>query len=225
MGELSNTIKRLSGGNPLFSGARIAGFYEMMSQTITILSHDAPAIEGEQRAAEYPASAREFLTTSIHELTHWLDNTTTLWGQDLLVDTHNAISAFARHEEDNFWRVAALDNRLRREALSDFYTVFDQAGAPPGDARRWKWQISCGLEYGVDGRTRADRPIIFVVFNDAKDRRIARVPLTVLSLLEANAVWGRVRRQFRNSSHSSRGCSRCRGCAGTPPIDGATLHA
>lgn len=189
MGELSNTIRRLSRGTRIFSRTDIAGFYDMMSQTITILSHDAPAVEAQQRAPEYPVNAREFLTTAIHELTHWLDHTTTLWGQDLLVETHNAISAFMRHEEDNFWRVAALDNRVRREALSDFYTVFDQAGAPAGDARDWMWQITCGLEYGADGRTRADRPIIFVVFNHVKGGRIARVPLTISSLIEANAVW------------------------------------
>ncbi len=172
----------------LFPNTSVVGFYAPLSQTVCLPSWDSGMLDHAKGHPHFLSVAGDFFATAAHELTHWLDHTATLWGQTLLVDIHRALGAFVEEDESQFWRIAALDSRMRREALASYYTKVDQPGQL-GDATTWSWQTSIGLEFGADGKPRPDRPIVFVRFNDRAHKRIARVPLTIASLLETSAMW------------------------------------
>lgn len=177
----------------LFPNTETLGFYEPLAQTVHLNKYDSTTIDRAKASDNFLVAARDFLRLTAHEMTHWLDHTSTLWGQSLLVEMHNALNAWASDTEGEFWRVAALDNRFRREGLSLFYTKVDQPGLPPGNAATWRWKPTCGLEFGADGRMREDRPIAFVVFSRLDENRISRVPLSIVSLLETNAMWSEMK--------------------------------
>ena len=181
-------VKRLATASRVFPNYRLAGFYEALSQTVTVLEADLARLEAWQRSPTALQDSREFLATAVHELTHWLDGTSTLWGQALLVRIHNAMSAWESGTEADLWQVLALHNQLNRGGRAPYYAKVDQPGLV-GSASTWKIGFSVGLEYGADGRPDPERPMVLVSFRDVHDARICRVPLTEMALLEANAMW------------------------------------
>lgn len=188
--SLTSRIKRMARATTVIPNLTTAGYYDFRSQTITVNVATAERLETWARS-QYPLlDAREFLATALHELTHWLDHTSTLWGQHYLVQLHDAHWAFERQDPHEFWRVMRLENAIQRgPAIGEgFYQIVDQPDAH-GSAATWKWRLSAGLEFDAMGRLDEERPIPFISFDDPADRRVVRVPLTTLALLEANATW------------------------------------
>jgi hypothetical protein len=47
--------------------------------------------------------------------------------------------------------------------------------------------------FGVDGRSRVDRPIIFTIFSNFNNQKIIRVPFSIVSLTECNATYAELK--------------------------------
>lgn len=99
-----------------FPNIGVLGYYRPHSQTV----HIACASQEEASALDngLPVAAHQFLTTVNHELTHWLDHTSTLCGQEYLVSIYNAAHALSPQvngAETEYWRGMAL--RDLEEAL------------------------------------------------------------------------------------------------------------
>ncbi len=191
---LATRIKRLARATAVIPNLSTAGYYDFRSQTVTVNIATADRLAAWEQGAHPLLDAREFLATALHELTHWLDHTSTLWGQHYLVQLHDAHWAFEQQDPHEFWRVMRLENAIQRgPAIGEgFYQTVDQPEAH-GSATTWKWRLSVGLEFDASGRLNEERPIPFISFDDRDDQRIVRVPLTVLALLEANATWAEYR--------------------------------
>jgi hypothetical protein len=187
--SLSQTIQRLASESQLFRTVGLAGQYDPLSQAVTVLTADSEALERWVASPNFYYAASEYLITGVHELTHWLDHTSTLWGQSLLVAIHNGWTVWHGQREEEFWRIVALHREIARGARSQYYSVTDQPDAENGSAGTWRYEVTSGLEFGPDGRLNPDRPIVFASFVDASGARVGRVPLTVMALLEANAMW------------------------------------
>lgn len=188
--SLSTRIKRLARATTVIPNLSTAGYYDFRSQTITVNVATADVLAAWERSSTPLYDAREYLATALHELTHWLDHTSTVWGQQYLVHLHDAHWAFERQDPGEFWRVMRLENAVQRGPASGngFYQYVDQPDAH-GSASTWQWQLSAGLEFDATGRLNEQRPIPFISFNDRASERIVRVPITTLALLEANATW------------------------------------
>lgn len=147
--------------------------------------------------ANYGSMAR-FYSTCVHEFTHWLDHTSTLWGQKQLVLIYNAINAWTNQDEQEFHRIAIANSERHRARLALYYTEeykVDQREAHPTP---WRYEYGSGLEFGIDGRPRTDRPFVFTVFSNSSDQRVIRVPFSMFALTEATATYA----EFKVKSQS-----------------------
>jgi hypothetical protein len=123
-----------------------------------------------------------------HELTHWIDHVGTLWGQKHIVLLLNAMNAWANGDEKELWRIKTLDLSMSTDLLADYYdeTYFDHKGSFKD---LWRYEITCGARYGLDGGLLPDKPLLFAKFYTAQGKPITRVPVSVASILETNATF------------------------------------
>jgi hypothetical protein len=69
----------------------------------------------------------------------------------------------------------------------DYFTeIYNQIDGSVKD--RWKFNITAGYKFQSNGYTDTKRPILFVRFLSSKDESIARVPITIASILEVIAT-------------------------------------
>lgn len=184
MTSLANDIKNLSGYGRVFPNVGTLGRYSAGSQAVTVQLTDLSGYEAMRRDAN-PLGSWRFFSVCLHELTHWLDHVSTLWGQRNIVDYHNAFNAWSNQDPGEFWRLMHLQTEVRRGALEGYYTVVDLPDTPPP----WQQGLTCGMEYDAQGRLSPERPIAFMTFSTEDGRRICRTPLTVAALLEGSAMW------------------------------------
>jgi hypothetical protein len=137
--------------------------------------------------ANYESAVR-FYSTCVHELTHWLDHTSTLWGQKQLVLIYNAINAWTNQNEQEFYRIAIANSERHRARLAVYYTEKYKVDQQGTYTTPWQYQYGSGLEFGVDGRPRTDRPFIYTVFSNSNNQPVIRVPFSMFALTEANAT-------------------------------------
>jgi hypothetical protein len=187
--NLSVRLTRLANHNKLIPNLATLGSYDLLSQGVTVSCVTADQLGAFATSAHPISAAKDYWSTATHELAHWLDHTSSLWGQSSVIQVYNALDAFVQQRESGFWKVIELENARRRGRTATFYSTIDQPDAPIGAASSWRQDVSCGLAYGADGRPNSSEPIVFISFLDVSRKRIARVPLTPMALLEASATW------------------------------------
>lgn len=123
---------------------------------------------------------------AVHELTHFLDATSTVWGLEHLTLMSEAYSSEARFgcNEDQFVRAKVFYDHVRALRLPDYYTLVEEDA--PGD-RPWNYQVSVGHIFTGTG-TPSTQPIVFARFADAAGQFLARSPISMVALLEASAM-------------------------------------
>lgn len=128
-----------------------------------------------------------------HEIVHWLDLVSTVWGQRYLVelfDAYEAASVQRENPEQEWWKLIHLFDEDRRVMFPRYYRVARSEGPPHSRRRPWSIDYTCGQEFGPDGRSDLTRPIFFTVFGENPGReRVAKQPLSVGTLLETIATW------------------------------------
>ncbi len=178
----------------VFPNVGVLGYYRPYSQTIHIACTDQAAAAAISSGP--PVAAHEFLTTVDHELTHWMDHTSTLCGQEYLIAIYNAAHALSRQTagaETEYWRGMALRDFERRHNRSEYYTLLGPADAGYVAGLPWAFETRCGIEFDYAGAPNPDHPIIMVAFLDPISRAlIARQPITVAALWETIAVWSEI---------------------------------
>ena len=207
-----NTIERLKTkgkDSSIFYNLEVLGSYDDFSQTVVIDYIDKQSFSkllddtkkfrqsGFSYLGEEYESINKFFSVWVHELTHWLDHTSTLWGQKQLILIYDAINAWTNQKESEFWRITVANSERLRARLSTYYTEEYEASQKVWDDMPWKYRYSCGVEFGYNGKPREDRPIIFTKFFNFCDEPLIRIPFSVASLTEANAKNAELRVQFQ----------------------------
>jgi len=170
------------------------------SQLLASFQSNTKREQNAQRAAlqaNYESMAR-FYSTCVHELTHWLDHTSTLWGQRQLVLIYNSINAWTNQNEKEFYRIAIANSERHRARLAIYYTEKYKVDQQEAGTTPWQYEYGSGLEFGIDGRPRTDRPFVYTVFSNSSSQRIIRVPFSMFALTEANATYA----EFKVKSQS-----------------------
>ncbi len=123
-----------------------------------------------------------------HELAHWIDHISTLWGQKNLVLLFNAMNAWANGNEAEFWRIKLLNLAYSSERFNEYYSevYLKHSG---GFKDLWKFNLTCGVRFGLDGQVLNNKPILFTKFATSKGEPISRVPVSIESVLESNAIF------------------------------------
>ncbi len=186
--SLNEIIERNAERWKAFPNITTAGSYDFFTQIIRLNSLEKGHFDLMNSNPDYSLK-KKILPLMEHELTHFLDHMSTVWGIQSLKIIYNAINARLLNKEEYLWHVKAYDDFIKRLHYSTYYSVTYDAGRRAWDQRRWKMSTTVGRQYGADGRLRMDRPIVFVRFTTQDGEPVARVPLTMLSLLETNATY------------------------------------
>jgi len=137
---------------------------------------------------------RPKLETIVHEITHWSDQVSSVWGQDYLVNLFNAYEAANANHEDQFFKVLEQYDEERRILFPHYYHVQEKNARPHDKNKPWQIGFSAGQEFNADGFINPARPIFFVKFGDnVTNELVARQPITIGSLLETTATWAELR--------------------------------
>ncbi|MBD1912852.1 hypothetical protein [Leptolyngbya sp. FACHB-8] len=183
--KLEEILKKWRG----FPNLTADGRYEFLTQTVFANSVEMKDFVELYKDPKNVILIRKIWSVIIHEITHWLDHTSTLWGQNNLVSIYNAFNAFYVQDEEELWRIIKLFSEISRNNCEDYYRVNGPA-IHSNSWRRvpWKYEYSFGLQYGSDGRLRSDRPFLTTRFKSFEDSLISRVPLSIVSLMETIAT-------------------------------------
>ena len=121
------------------------------------------------------ALQRKINVLLIHELRHWLDHISSLWGQQILRAGYNSLHARIANRADELWRVMMYRQRLRDSRFEEYYTTIENPSDPTGRGR-WKYQFSAGARFDRSGRVDEQHPILFTRFRWSDDTICCRVP-------------------------------------------------
>jgi hypothetical protein len=183
----------------IFANFETLGTYDDFSQLVMLDYLDEQGFLQLLKLAKESAvsanyeSMKRFYSTSVHEFTHWLDHTSTLWGQRQLIFIYNAINAWTNQKEQDFYRIAISNSERYRARLAVYYTEDYKINLPKTVTQPWQYEYGSGLEFGIDGRPREDRPFIYTVFSNSDNKRIFRVPFSMFALTELNATYAELR--------------------------------
>lgn len=135
----------------------------------------------------------EKLKTIHHEIRHYSDHISTLWGQRLLLKYSLALNARLEANEYDFANIIEYKRAEAEMFFNKYYREDYHEASFETIERRWKWSPSCGLRFDSDGILDETRPIPFIRFSTYDGIPLSRVPLSVASLLETNAKWEELR--------------------------------
>lgn len=169
----------------LFPSTKIAAYYDPFSQIINLSKYDKVEFEKISKQPDSPTIDK--LALFEHELTHWIDHSATLWGQKNLILIFNALNAYINQDINEFWRIKSLYLGFSNDSFDEYFTEkyersTDLIKTP------WRYQITSGLRFTFEGKQDTEKPILFIKFNCGNDIPLLRVPISVTSILEANAI-------------------------------------
>jgi hypothetical protein len=122
-----------------------------------------------------------------HELRHYVDHISTLWGQNKIMDLILAVNAKLGKDESLFHKIITYKTGEQQLYFNKYYTeTYNNVNWSP--ASTWKFDLSTGKRFDSKGNLNDNNPIIFIKFLTTNDLPINRVPLSVAALLEANAM-------------------------------------
>lgn len=163
------------------------GSYTYTSQTIA-LNKVSPTLFELAVAKRDPSARFRVLPVLAHEVTHWLDHTSTLWGQGQLVQMFNAINARARDDEFHFYEILDFERAANRIRFPEYYSSLGKGALEEWDGVPWLYQFTCGILFGRDGRPSPDHPVLFTRFANHRGQMVCRVPFSMTTLLEVDAM-------------------------------------
>lgn len=170
----------------LFPDTKVAAYYDPFSQIITLSQYDKDDFANLD-LNKPTANDIDKISLFEHEFTHWLDHISTLWGQRNLVLIYNALNARANENIDDFWRIKFLTTSFSGD---DFFDYFTEEYKRKNEAikKPWRYQISSGIRFSEQGKPEYNKPILFLRFNCFDDIPLIRIPVSVASILETNAI-------------------------------------
>lgn len=190
--SLAKKVKKTSARwNPL-RRVDTLGQFDFTTCIVMLDSLEAPSVKGISLAdlksevkidlATY-SRLTKVLSLAVHEYTHFVDSTSTLWGLRHLRMLHRAFTCDIT-DESKFHVMRTCYTHLKRIKLPDYYTTVTKEF---DTARPWQWRPTSGREFRYDGKP-SERPIFFIRFFNKNWEPIVRSPISTISLLETCAM-------------------------------------
>jgi hypothetical protein len=125
------------------------------------------------------------LSIILHEYTHFIDSTSTLWGINHINKMNKAyLSNYTISGHENlFFNAKKFYDHIKKIRLPAYYTIVNNIE----NIRPWSSLITIGKLFSNDGFI-SNRPVLFSRFSNAHDDEIARSPISTVSILEASAM-------------------------------------
>lgn len=137
----------------------------------------------------------------VHETSHYLDHLVTLSGQEMLIKIYNALNEYeyfnqaVNNNEDKpaVNKIIDLLNALKYWEHSDFKTVLHNSSHTPG-FQNWSYNFSTARSLDILERPNGPNLMIFTLKH--RNTSFTKVPFSIESLWETNAMWAEVTYHF-----------------------------
>lgn len=137
---------------------------------------------------DYYKKAVKIMSLAIHEYTHYLDCTATVWGFNyisLMRDAyHSNTGLYPDVKESEYHKAINFHRHLRFIRLPSYYTLVKKSVSTSGN---WSYLQSVGNRYDANGFV-SDHPILFITFLNSDNEVLVRSPMSALSVLECSAM-------------------------------------
>lgn len=170
-----------------FPNLSTLGSYSYFTQTIQINGYDSPAFDAAFNRG-HPATRLALEPLALHEFQHFEDHLLSAWGAGNLRRLFTAMNGRVSGDRSRLGELTAVYREVRDLHLNDYYNELGDAAMEPWNGETWAYDFSTGVKLDAEGRERPDCPVLFARFADRKGRAVARVPVTVASLLEVRAM-------------------------------------
>jgi hypothetical protein len=129
--------------------------------------------------------AERVLPLIAHEITHFIDATSTCWGLHHLRFLDEAYRAMKGGDEVLYHHLKTLHDHTRSLRLPPYYTLIgaNEALGPP-----WRYEVTIGRRFSLAGLIEHGRPITFCRFSGVDGTLLSRSPLSPVSILETSAM-------------------------------------
>ena len=140
----------------------------------------------ELQSAESNLNYRKVLPLAIHEYTHFIDSTSTVWGINHLTMMNDAYLSNDKINKDEklFYKTKIFYNHLAKIKYPKYYNVINSDSK---EHKPWVAYPTIGILFNSDGQI-TDESIIFLRFSSLEMEEIARSPISAVSILEASAM-------------------------------------
>lgn len=164
------------------------GSFDFFTYTVCLDSIDTKTYNDFQKALNLKdhGTLLKFIPLTAHELTHFIDSTSTLWGMKHLLKMSEAYCSNNTKggQEAEFHKAKNFLEHTRSLRFPNYYTVVSKDVEP---TRPWQSRITIGKLFDLDGKL-SDRPILFSNFSNIHGTLLARSPISTVSILEASAM-------------------------------------
>lgn len=180
-----NFLKNISDWKK-FPDTQTLGYYHSIGNYIYLSEYKNE--EDFQKSIQNPSLDKNRFSVFIHEMQHYYDQVSTLWGVKKLYKLYQAYDAVIKFNEHEFYKFRDLELSFKRDYFLDYFT--ETYKEIKGDFNnKWAFRISSGLRFSYNGKVDENLPILFIVFGSSKGEKISRVPLSVVTLLETTATF------------------------------------
>lgn len=179
-------------------------FYTFSNFTITLTDISSENLEN---IKNNPTCHIEKLSTINHELRHYIDHISTIWGQKYILQHYNAINGKLSLKVEELHNIIKFLKNQDKLFYQDYYTEILEPNFKfrIGASTPWGFELKIIFKFNDEGLDDETRPLYCAVFTKSEtDRtRIARIPVSIVSLLEVNAMYHEILLKVHNINNMS----------------------
>jgi hypothetical protein len=176
-----------------FPNVETVGYFDFFNQLVTLNAFDKESVSNMQKASSAQALSvnetrhlRSFASTAQHELTHWLDLSSTIWGIKLLISLYSSQRTFfIEKQESKFVEIKAFGRSMQLITYPKYYN--EEHPKTSEHPKPWRYQFSSGQLFDRNGKL-ADEPILFTNFANGNNEKFVRYPICTGAVLEGAAL-------------------------------------
>lgn len=163
-------------------------YYDPFSQLINLCFIDQVKFENYQNKRIINEDSLYANSIYAHELTHWFDHNSSIWGQENLVLLYNAINARLTNNTNEFWRIKYYYDHCKTESQSSYYTQIKNPEYDLFNVKDWGLMKIPSARFDIHGKVNNSKPLLHIQIINRDETEIARIPLTIAALLECRAI-------------------------------------
>lgn len=187
---LKKNYEELKKRKKILSAVDVLGSFDFLTYTISLDSlnlNDIKILSDVKNLSQSETNYkyRKVSSLAVHEYTHFIDASSTIWGINHLYLMNEAYLSSDSYKKDpeQFYKAKEFHTHITKIKYPKYYNVIGKVGNP----FPWGASPTMGLLFGADGKL-TDEGIVFMRFYTTSREEIARIPISAVSVLEASAM-------------------------------------
>lgn len=187
---LKKNYEELKKRKKILSAVDVLGSFDFLTYTISLDSLNLNDIKilldvKNISQSEINYKYRKVFCLAVHEYTHFVDASSTIWGINHLYLMNEAYLSSDSYKRDpeQFYKAKEFHTHITKIKYPKYYNFIGKVGNP----FPWGATPTMGLLFGADGKL-TDEGIVFMRFFTVSGDEIARTPISAVSILEASAM-------------------------------------